>query len=376
MRLYVIILLFILFTLPGKAQDSLVFQGQLSGWANFNGRNDLPVYTGARYIPGLNYRIEGKSDNLFDFEASVNVNGTFGINPFDSSFVDGKIKPYRLWARYSNTVFELRAGLQKINFGSASLLRPLMWFDQLDPRDPLQLTDGVWGILGRYYFLNNANLWIWALYGNERPKTWETGTTSKDFPELGGRFQSPVPKGELAFSYHFRKAQADSSFADAQEAKTGENRVGIGGKWDLGIGLWFEGTWIGKNDDWGILKNQEMLTIGADYTFGLGNGLNTVIEHLFFSYDQKAFDFENTFSFTGTTISYPAGISDNISAIVFYDWASRNFYNFFNWKHQYRKFSLYLMAYWNPDDFSMPQQQDSGEIFAGRGIQIMFVLNH
>ena len=68
--------------------------------------------------------------------------------------------------RYSSDQFELRLGLQKINFGSASMLRPLMWFDQMDPRDPLHLTDGVWGLLARYYFLNNANIWLWGLYGN------------------------------------------------------------------------------------------------------------------------------------------------------------------------------------------------------------------
>ena len=86
------------------------------------------------------------------------------------------------------------------------MLRPLMWFDKIDPRDPLQLTDGVWGLLARYYFLNNANIWLWGLYGNEKPKTWEIGKTNQHYPEFGGRFQSPVPKGEAAVSYHFRMA--------------------------------------------------------------------------------------------------------------------------------------------------------------------------
>ena len=71
-------------------------------------------------------------------------------------------------------------GLQKINFGSAVLLRPLMWFDSLDPRDPLQLTDGVYAVLLRYYFPNNANLWAWALYGNDSPKGWESAATAED----------------------------------------------------------------------------------------------------------------------------------------------------------------------------------------------------
>lgn len=35
-----------------------------------------------------------------------------------------------------------------------------MRFDQVDPRDPLKLTDGVRGLLGRYCFLNNADIWL------------------------------------------------------------------------------------------------------------------------------------------------------------------------------------------------------------------------
>lgn len=375
MRLFTLIVFFLLHVQFITGQDSVTVQGQLSLWLNYNENNALPLYGGLRYIPGINYRIDQKKERLIDFEASVNINATAGLHPFDSLISDGKIKPYRLWARYSSTQFEIRLGLQKINFGSATLLRPLMWFDQLDPRDPLQLTDGVWGVLARYYFLNNANLWLWGLYGNEGPKTWETGSTSQKFPELGGRFQTPVPKGELAFSYHFRKAVFDT-LNNFENAETPESRIGIDGKWDLGIGLWFEGSWIGKNQYTGILKNQEMLTIGADYTLQLGNGLNAGVEHLVLAYDEKAFQFANTINFTGVTLSYPTGISDNVSVILFYDWSHRDIYNFINWKHQFNKFTLYLMAYWNPEIYVMPQQQNSGDLFAGKGIQIMFVLNH
>ena len=52
--------------------------------------------------------------------------------------------PTAAWLRLSTSRFEARVGLQKINFGSATLFRPLMWFDSLDPRDPLQITDGVY----------------------------------------------------------------------------------------------------------------------------------------------------------------------------------------------------------------------------------------
>ncbi|HPG73422.1 MAG TPA: hypothetical protein PLM49_03960, partial [Bacteroidales bacterium] len=186
--------------------------------------------------------------------------------------------------------------MQKINFGSASMIRPLMWFDKLDPRDPLQLTDGVWGILGRYYFLNNANLWLWALYGNKEAKTWEIGNTSLQRPEFGGRLQLPVPKGEVAFSYHNREVdKSGMGEIPAIVEIVNENRFGLDGKWDLGVGLWFEAAWMHKSKNMGIFTNQFSACVGIDYTFGVGNGLNLIFEQLLFAYDEKPFAFENPF---------------------------------------------------------------------------------
>jgi len=89
------------------------------------------------YISGLH----------FDTELSVNIFGTAGLRHSTPSTHQGDLKPYRAWIRFSSDQLELRIGLQKLNFGSASILRPLMWFDQMDPRDPLQLTDGLWAFL-------------------------------------------------------------------------------------------------------------------------------------------------------------------------------------------------------------------------------------
>ncbi|MBN1416912.1 MAG: hypothetical protein JW973_17580 [Bacteroidales bacterium] len=361
----------------GMAQDSLQFKGQMSAWALYNPDIALPVYLGGRYIPQLNYSIQLPKQGLIDFEASANINGLFGFHPFDTGNADGKIKSYRLWARYSTQQFELRLGLQKINFGSASMLRPLMWFDKLDPRDPLQLTDGVWGLLIRYYFLNNANIWLWGLYGNEDPKTWEIGKTNQHYPELGGRLQSPVPRGEVALSYHFRMADArdfDSTYAAYGEVP--ENRMGLDGKWDIGVGLWVEGSWINKGKNIGSYTNQEILNAGIDYTFGIGNGLNMIIEQLVMSYDEKPFAFSNTIAFSGLSMSYPIGLFDNVGVIVFYDWTNNAIYNFVNWQKQFNRISLYFMAFWNPKDYQIPLQEDSGNLFAGKGVQVMVVWNH
>jgi hypothetical protein len=359
------------------AQDSLSFKGQLSTWMLLNDGSDLPVCLGGRYIPQLNYNVQFKKDKHIDFEASFNINASAGFHPFDSLRKDGQLKPYRLWARYSSHQFELRIGLQKINFGSASLLRPLMWFDRVDSRDPLKLTDGVWGVLGRYYFLNNTNIWLWGLYGNKDPKGWEMAGTNSNYPEIGGRIQLPVPAGEAAFSYHYRIADTRNPGGIVPLfSQVRENRFGIDIKLDLVVGLWLEGTWVTNNKELGVFTNQEIINTGIDYTFGLGNGLYVVYEQLLVANEKKAFNFKSTTSFSLLSLSYPVGLSDNISGMVYYDWKNNSAYTFLNWQKKFNKITLYLMGYLNPKKYNIPAQGSEQNLFAGKGIQIMVVLNH
>ncbi len=364
-------------SLVSNGKDTLLFSGQLSSWINYNHTNDQTWWIGGRYIPQLNYHHKLKADRLIDFEASANINGTVGFHSFDSAHASGSVRPYRAWARYSTKQLELRAGLQKINFGSASILRPLMWFERVDPRDPLSITIGVWALLGRYYFLNNANIWLWGLYGNEDPKTWEIGKTSQRYPEFGGRFQTPVPKGEAGISFHHRLV--DTRGLDAaipSYPAIPENRIALDGKWDVGVGLWFEGAWIHKAKDVGEATNQLIVNVGTDYTFGVGNGLNVILEQLLISYDEEAFAFSNPVFFSALSLSYPVGLFDNASAMLYYNWSTDQSYNLVTWKRQFNKIYLYLMAYWNPERYNLPQQQVSNYMFSGRGVQLMFVFNH
>lgn len=372
-------ILIILFpsALCGQSGQAFHFSGQASVWTNINPGNQKPVWAGVRYIPQANYDIPQKNSKLIDFEVSANIFGSTNFGSSSSRSTDGQIKPYRVWGRYSGKQFEMRLGLQKINFGSAAMLRPLMWFDRMDPRDPLQLTDGVWGILGRYYFLNNANLWVWGLYGNDEPKTWEVGPTAARTPEWGGRLQIPVWRGEAAFSAHHRQVDTQS-FAPFTTglSKIPETRIGFDTKWDLEVGLWLEASLISKQRDFGTLTHQHMVTTGVDYTFGIGNGLNAMIEHLWFAPGRELFDWVESVNFTAFSASYPLSIFANINAIVYYDWKNNQSYNFINIKQDYRKITFYLMGFWNPDTIQLPQQAGSGNLFAGRGIQLMLVYNH
>lgn len=331
---------------------------------------------GGRYIPQLNYKIQLDSTKKIDFEASANLYGSMAFRPFDSTAFNGAIQPYRGWVRYAGRQFEIRAGLQKIDFGVSTLLRPLQWFNQVDPRDPLRLTNGVYGLLGRYYFLNNANVWLWALYGNEKTRGFDAVKTYKQHPEFGGRVQHPVPRGEVAVSYHHRTANASQLFHSADYEKIPEDRIGLDGKWDLTVGLWFEVSYTHKYKHTGLLTNQTLLNLGTDYTFGVGNGLTVVLEHLLMANDQQPFRFANTLHLTATTLTYPLGLSDNLSAILYRNWNTSDMTVLLNYQHQFKRMTGYIIPSYNPKVQQGIQENQLVNAFSGPGIRFMLVYNH
>jgi len=385
-------------TLSKAQKRAFRFSGQVSTWGQLTPDIDRSLWVGGRIIPQLNLELPFANDkNKIDFEASANIYGNCGINPFSEFDTDGKIKPYRVWARYSTAWMEFRTGLQKINFGSAQMLRPLMWFDKMDPRDPLQMTDGVWGGLFRYYFKNNANIWLWGLMMNKDTKGLEIISTAGDIrPEAGGRVQVPIKNGELALSYHTRRVDlwnyllpvAHPSSADGnplssnnlwsnpqpQPAKlTGEHRLGFDVRADVVVGLWFETAWTLLTDDI-FFKNQLMATLGADYTIGIGNGLGITLEHMLYSIGLKTFDFQTNVNFTAVNFTYPVSLAGNANAILYYDWKNNGFYSFAGFNYQIENVTLYLMAYLNPKTNTLPMQSGV-ERFTGKGIQLMAVWN-
>jgi len=318
-RIFLLLSIFILSSLcnDGLRAEEIMVNGQASAWAVINQGRQF----GMRYIPEMRVShllAEGKD---IDGEISLNL---FTWAPFDSleDFGDNaELKFYRLWARYATSQLEVRLGLQKINFGPGKILRSLMWFDKVDVRDPLELTEGVYALLGRYYFLNNANIWVWGLYGNDELKGLETFKTDEDRLEFGGRFQHPVPSGEIAFSFHRRYLDSEDwkRKMASKLAKGSENRYGIDGNWDIGVGLWFEAV-AGK-----IKINrkeslwQEFLTVGTDYTFAVGPGIHVLFEHFIESSGPEVFKQENVNRFSGLSVDFSVTMLDNVNAIWYYE---------------------------------------------------------
>jgi len=365
--------------LPARGAEDYGLRGQLSGWLALNDERPSTPRFGLRYVPSFSLgRAIGRGLTL-DAEASWNAYATGAAPGWKNLSIEGRAKPYRLWVRLSAAQFELRAGLQKINFGSATLLRPLMWFDRMDARDPLQITDGVTGLLGRYYFVNNANVWVWALYGNDDPKGWEASPTAGKKPEFGGRVQLPLATGEVGFTFHHRRADLTRGLETglpAPVAASGEDRYALDGKWDLGIGLWAEGVLVRQTARELAVPYQRFLTVGADYTFGLGNGLHVLAEHFTMAAANRAFSKGEGRSFSGFMLDYPLSLLDQLAGVFFYDWKRENLYTFLSWRRTYDNWQFFVMGFWNPVEFDVYRAPSGNNVFAGRGVQVMVVFNH
>lgn len=376
MKKLLLIIVFLIPALSALQAQEFSYSGQASTWCAIHPFDPFQAQVGVRYLPEIS--IEKQFKKKFTLDARISANTNLVYNYFNpDTELDFDLKTYRGWVRYSTPQFEIRAGLQKIAFGPATMLRPLMWFDRLDPRDPLQITDGVYGLLTRYYFLNNANLWLWGLYGNDGTKGWEYIPSNKTRPEFGGRFQFPVPAGEMALSYHNRVADysSDSSGLFPTLGNITEQKLGLDGRWDAFLGIWFEA--VASYQDQNILPSwTTQLNIGMDYTFNVGDGLHVTHEALFAGMSES-FAGEGTYTvYSALSIAYPISLAYNATAMVYYDYNSQGWYRFINLQRSWDNFSALAMLFWNPEQFNIYSNMAEVGLYAGTGFQIMLIYNH
>lgn len=376
-KIYIGVLLFSLLSGSGNLlSQSLDFKGQAIGWTTLNPAEPFQAQLGLRYIPELSFSLPAGNYSI-DGEFSANIWGS-GLMQGDSITLDKQLSPYRMWVRFSTDQFELRAGLQKINFGSAQMFRPLMWFDRIDPRDPLQLTDGVYGLLARYYFLNNANIWLWGLYGEDKIKGWELIPSLKNTIEYGGRVQLPFFSGEIAATYHHRTADPTAILPDSitMGNYAAENRIALDTKIDLLVGLWGEFSLTHQDLSFSNQKYKTMLNVGMDYTFGIGSGLNIMAEGFGYLQGEQAFGADEKLAFGLLSASYPLSIIHSVNAMVFYDFTNNNFYRFVNWSMAWDRWSFFVMGFWNPETYALYNVDPRTSLYGGWGFQLMAVFNH
>ena len=344
------------------------FRGQLSWWGmGFYEQDALQVNSGGRYIPSLRLDQFVDEDKFIDLEASLNGFAAIStLEPGETADLD----LYRLNLRFATNQTETQLGLQRINFGPAQLLRPLQWFDQLDPRDPQNLTDGVYALRFRYTALNNANLWLWSLYGNDRPKGYDFLPSVTDIPEFGGRFQYPLFNGELAASLHTREVDAST----LHSPNFRENRIALDGRWEVKIGMWFETMLQQQQTDIILYEWTKLTSLGFDYTFGVGNGLYLLGEHMFITLSEDPFGWDTDTQTSAILVNYPLGLFDTLTAIGYYLWDKSEYSLYLAWQRTYDNLSF------NVSLFHYPESEVAEEIretpVGGYGGQLMIIFYH
>jgi len=345
-------------------------KGLIAAWADGSYNEDVfDKNIGIRAIPEFDYSLPVFGDNSLDFFASFNA---YLSSDLGTAYYD--LKLYRLKLRYAADQMDIRIGLQKIEFGPAKILRPLRWFDSIDPRDPLKMTDGVYAALFRYFFLNNANIWLWGVYGEDKTRGWERLPSVKGDMEYGGRLQFPLLSGESGLTYHHRTVNLN--LLNRFVYQYGEDRYALDGRWDLGVGVWYEAVAKYGHLDLLPYQWQKMITLGTDYTFSVGNGLYVMLEHMLtqLSKDFSGNDEDN--NTTALSLMYPIGIFDAVSSITYYDWKENNFYQFLSWQRTYDKFSFNFNLFYYPQGTIESDNNDLHIPKRGYGAQVMVMYNY
>mgnify|MGYP006079048185 CR=1 FL=1 len=324
---------------------SYSYKGQLWLDTNFLENSEDLSYFG--YIAELSLR---SNDNL-DFEWSRKLTSkysnseTFNIN-----------QNYRLWIRYSKPKYDFRLGLQKISFGAASLLRPLNWFDTIDFTSTTDQTDGIKAMRAQFFPSESTIFWIWCL--------------DDEKVSCGSRLEFLNSLGSFGLSYHNDRNNTSHEVFKAPQIIENQpfmfpgknHRIGIDYRYDGLMGLWLEGSSILSSSKDINLNRFDMLTLGADYTFPILNGLLISSESMYFSIiSQDLWILNQTTS--SLIASMPIGMLNDLMFITIRDWDTKDFYNLLRWSTTFDYFSINCMLSINPSEV-----QDN--------FKIMFIYNH
>jgi hypothetical protein len=184
-----------------------------------------------------------------------------------------------------------------------------------------------------------------------------------------------LPRGEFAITYHHRRALRETQWIITSFS---DDRVGLDGKWDFGVGCWFEAALLrrGFGESWTNADWQRMATVGLDYTFALGSGLGVTAEHMLVGHaDYEPFGRGTDAQLSALLVSYPLGLLDNLRAIGYFDWMNRGLYDFLGWQRTLDNWVLSVGAFWNPDQVAAAAGGPTVGV-AGKGVRFDVVFNH
>ena len=287
------------------------------------------------YQPDLSLDLWSQESKKVDLQLVLNQ--TNSLSYLDNTWEgDIDLELYRSLVRYSTLNYEFRLGLQQLNFGQALILRPLQWFDNIDPLEENRDSDGVYAFLAKRYFLDNSNMWGWIILDDGEFSEDRSMHNFVKQLEYGGRWQYPIENTEFALSLHQKKL-TNSEYSQ-------ETRLGFDIRKDYVLGFWAE-TSLSLYHGHQAISSSNLLTIGADYTFSVGNGLYLLLENLIISDLAPDEYLPNKAKSTAFQISYPLNLFDSVQGIATYDWQLEQDNLFLSYSRSYDYLSVYLNLY-------------------------------
>ncbi|MCK5520627.1 MAG: hypothetical protein KAI81_05910, partial [Candidatus Marinimicrobia bacterium] len=285
--------------------------------------------------------------------------GNFTASSEQAEFGDDKLEWYRTIMKLSGDNYDFKLGLQKINFGPAQFLRTLQWFDTLNPLDPTGQSDAVEAALLRFAPHSNIYLWLWGI-NNETIETTPisyVGDLSVEplkfstlmNKQLGGRIVYSLGISDIALTVFHRSISMERIINSYNE-----NRYAIDLRSEFIVGFWAEAM-LSTQDEKYVLGAPEKAftyTLGLDYTFPLGNGLYTVIEHSYSDAGNIINLGKNPFNrysiFTPKSrrsmlmLNFPLSIFDNLMNVSMVDHQNEIISNTLIWSRSYDHLILNL----------------------------------
>jgi hypothetical protein len=255
----------------------------------------------------------GRNEFSFKNETFLSIESSYQLTTSDVTKKGWKTKEislerYRLNVLFKQQFLDYKVGLQDMHFGVGTYLRPLQWFDMLDPINKRAATQGINGLIVKKSTSDIQEIVGWMLFGNNPVRPSDLNSTKKETIEIGGRFQRSIVNGELGVATHARQIELNGSRAV-------EYRIGSHYQLNSSIPLWVEQAYMSAASK---TESQQyiMVMVGSEYTINIdkvGNSVSVLAE---MQYDNKPIASHSAKTLTGVLqLSYPLSSKDTISYV-------------------------------------------------------------
>lgn len=321
--------------------------------------NDVPAGQSAfestiGYIPTLSLSKNNSELSFIDFEWAYRLDRSYS----GDTLVSNQEKNHRLWIRYSSEKIEARLGLQKIVFGPSQILRTLSWFDSFDLTNPTGQTHGVDAFRLRWFPNNSISIWSWIIQG-------------KNELSFGSRTEISNSLGEWGLTTHRDSETHGRNLGQMHLLISGTNyRFALDYRYDGFIGFWNESSIVYLDD-----SELGFMTIGADFTLPVANGILVMTETIFMN--NSATNTNETL--TAFMANLRLGMVHQIMLISQVDWETNHWNHFIRWGSTFDKFSLNFILSKSPKrtDYAIPSEYLPNTVAGfGTGFQFMLIYNH